>query len=269
MHRNISVNTLSLAPAGLAAHAEAAARLGARAISPDLAEVLDFGPERAVRALGDAGLEAAGLTHRAFGFATADETAEARERLFRTLDITARLGAGTIIMTTGGRGVLPWSEAAARFAEAIAPCAERAAVLGIALGIEPTSHLYADASIVHRLADVARVARMAGISAVIDTFACWVDADIEEAITDAGPICPLVQISDHVPGDRSLPCRAVPGDGAVPFARLVPAMVAAGIDGWYDLEIIGPRLASEGHEPGLRRAAAHIGALLELAGLPA
>ena len=113
------------------------------------------------------------------------------------------------------------------------------------------------------------VARRAGIALIIDIFACWFDSDIEQAIAAAGPLVPLVQISDYVYGDRGLPCRAVPGDGAIPFARLIPLMVGAGITGWYDLEIIGPRLLAEGAETGLRRAAAHIGGLLEAAGLPA
>lgn len=269
MHRNISINTLSLPAGDTAAHVEAVARLGARAISPDLSDILAFAPARAGQVIRDAGLAVATLTHRAFGFATPGEMAEQRERLMQTLDIAATLGAQSIIMTTGGRGGLTWSDAASRFAEAIAPCAERARVLGIALGIEQTSHLYADASITHRLTDGVAVAQLAGIAVIIDIFACWVDSDIETAIAAAGPLCPLVQISDHVPGDRALPCRAVPGDGAIPFERLIPAMVAAGIQGWYDLEIIGPRIAAEGHAAGLRRAASHIGALLELAGLPA
>ena len=269
MHRNISINTLSLPPGDIASHAEMVARLGARAISPDLVDIIAATPARAAQAITDAGLEVATLTHRAFGFATPDETREQRERLLQTLDIAAALGAQSIIMTTGGRGCLTWPEAAARFAEAIAPCADRARQLGIPLGIEQTSHLYADASITHRLADGLAVARQAGIAVMIDIFACWVDSDIDQAIAAAGPLCPLVQISDYVYGDRGLPCRAVPGDGAIPFARLIPAMVAAGIRGWYDLEIIGPRIAAEGHEAGLRRAAGHIGALLEQAGLPA
>lgn len=269
MHRHLSINTLSLPPGDTAAHVEAVARLGAGGISPDLTDILAFGPAPAARRIGDAGLQVATLTHRAFGFASPEEVREQRARLLQTLDIAATLGAQSIIMTTGGRGQHSWSEAAQRFAEAIAPCAERARELGIPLGIEQTSHLYADASITHRLADGVAVASQAGIGVIIDIFACWFDADIDAAIAAAGPLCPLVQISDYVHGDRALPCRAVPGDGAIPFAGLIPAMVAAGIRGWYDLEIIGPRLAAEGHEAGLRRAARHIGALLEQAGVPA
>ena len=170
-------------------------------------------------------------------------------------------------MTTGGRGPHTWTEASRRFAESIAPCAEAARAAGIGLGIEPTSHLYADASICHRLSDTVTVARQAGIAVMIDLFACWVDSDIEAALAEAAPISPMAQISDYVLGDRGLPCRAVPGDGVVPYERFIPILVAAGFTGWYDLEIIGPRLQAEGQEAGLQRAGAHIGRLLEQAGV--
>jgi sugar phosphate isomerase/epimerase len=267
MHRAISINTLCFAPAPLDAQAEAVARLGARGISPDLEQVLDLGMGKASAAIRDSGLQVATITHRAFAFASPQETAAARERLLRTLDIAAKLGAQNVIMTTGGRGTLAWAEAARRFAEAVTPCADAFRAAGIGLGIEPTSHLYADASIVHRLSDAVTVAKMAGIAVMIDLFACWVDADIEAALAEAAPISPLAQISDYVLGDRGLPCRAVPGDGAVPYERFIPIMANAGFTGWYDLEIIGPRLQAEGQEAGLKRAAAHIGGLLEQAGV--
>lgn len=263
MHPAISINTLCLPPDTLAAQVDRVARIGARGISPELEQVTGFGVRDSVRAIRDAGLEVATLTHRAFAYATPADAEAGRERLLRTIDIAGEIGAQTVIMTTGGRGTLAWTEAAERFAEAMAPCAEAARAAGLRLGIEPTSHLHSDVSIAHRLSDTVVLARKSGIGVMIDLFACWVDADIEEAIADAGPLTALVQVSDYVYGDRSLPCRAVPGDGAVPLTRLIPAIARAGFAGWYDLEIIGPRLLTEGVDAGLRRGAAHIGRILE------
>jgi sugar phosphate isomerase/epimerase len=263
MHPAISINTLCLAPASLATQADAVARLGARGISPDLDQVLALGVAQTGRAFRDAGLAVATLTHRAFAFATPQGMLAGRERLLRTIAIAGEIAAESVIMTTGGRGGLAWAEAAGRFAEAMAPCSEAARAAGVRLGIEPTSHLYADVSIAHRLADTVGLARAAGIGVMIDLFACWFDADIERAIADAGPLTALVQVSDYVYGDRGLPCRAVPGDGAVPLERLIPAIVREGFAGWFDLEIIGPRLQAEGEEAGLVRAADRTGAILE------
>jgi sugar phosphate isomerase/epimerase len=267
MHSHISINVLSLAPAAFDQQVEAVARIGARAMTSDIGQLGDVSSAQAARLIGDAGLQAAALTHRAFGFGDAAETQAARARLERSIDFANAIGAPAIVMTTGGRGALTWGEAAARFAEGIAPCAALAQKAGIKLGIEPTSHLYADASIAHRLSDCTAIARQANISVVIDLFACWTDSNIDEAITAAAPITSLVQVSDYVFGDRGLPCRAVPGDGAVPLERLVPSIVEAGFRGTFDLEIIGPRLEAEGAEIGLMRAADVIGRLLQMAGL--
>ncbi len=267
MHRSISINTLCYAPAPLGALAETTARLGARGIGPELEQVLDFGVGESARAIRDAGLAVATLTHRAFAFATPEEARAARERLHRTIAVAAEIGAQSIIMTTGGRGALGWNEAADAFAEAIAPCAEAAGQAGIPIGIEPTSHLYADVSIAHRLSDTVAIARRAGIAAMVDVFACWVDSDLDKALAAAAPIAGVAQISDYVYGDRGLPCRAVPGDGAIPLARIIAGLVRGGFAGWYDLEIIGPRLQAEGQEAGLRRAGDYIGNLLETSGI--
>jgi sugar phosphate isomerase/epimerase len=263
MHPSISINTLCLTPAPLGDLADRVARIGARGISPEVDQITTFGVGESARAIRAAGLEVATLTHRAFAFATPAEIEAARERLLQSIAIAGEIGAQTITMTTGGRGALTWSQAAERFAEAMAPCAEAARSAGIRLGIEPTSHLYSDVSIAHRLADTATLAQKSGIGVMIDLFACWVDADIDAAIADAAPLTALVQVSDYVYGDRGLPCRAVPGDGAVPLDRLIPAIARAGFKGWFDLEIIGPRLQAEGEEAGLWRAGDYIGKLLE------
>lgn len=265
MHPSISINTLCLPPGPLGSLAERVARIGAGGISPDLEQVIAFGVSKSARTIRDAGLAVATLTHRSFGFSTPAETEAARGRLLRSIEIAGEIGAQTVIMTTGGRGALTWPQAAEAFADAMAPCAEAARGAGIRLGIEPTSHLYSDVSIAHRLTDTTALARKAGIGVMIDLFACWVDADIDAAIADAVPLTALVQVSDYVYGDRGLPCRAVPGDGAVPLDRLIPAIARAGFTGWFDLEIIGRRLQAEGEDTGLRRAADYIGKLLEAA----
>lgn len=266
MHQAISINTLCLGAGSLDTHVAQVGRLGAAAIGLTLEEVDEFGPARAGQLLRDAGLTVATLTHRAFAYVTPEEAVAARARLDATIAVAETIGAQTITMTTGGRGDLRWSDAAARFVAEIAPCAERARQAGVILSPEPTSHLYSDVSILHRLADTVALSRAAGIGAGIDIFACWTDADIEDAIADAGPIIALVQVSDYVFGDRGLPCRAVLGDGAVPLRQLIPLIVETGFRGFFDIEVIGPRLDAEGPEAGLRRGAAHLTEILQAAG---
>jgi sugar phosphate isomerase/epimerase len=185
----------------------------------------------------------AGITHPPFGFADNSEAEKQRTRLLKSIDMAHAVGATAIYMTTGGRGRLSWIDAAARFCEEIRPCVEAAASAGVALGIEPTSHLYADVSLVHRLPDVVALARQAKLSVGLDFFSCWVDADLEEARIAAGPLCLFVQVSDYVLGDRGLPCRAIPGDGVVPIDQIVSGILATGYRGPFDLEVMGSHLS--------------------------
>ena len=262
MHPAISINTLCLEPAAFEVHVDQVARLGASAISATLEEVAAVGQTRARRLLVDAGLKAATFTHRAFAYARPEDVRPAQARLNTSLALAQDIGATSVTLTTGGREHLDWPAASARFAAAIAPCAEIARAVGVKLSIEPTSHLYADVSIAHRLADTVSLARNAGIHLGIDLFACWFDADIDEAIVAAAPLCAVVQVSDYVAGDRGLPCRAVPGDGVVPLDRLIPSIIAAGFDGYFDLEIIGPRIIAEGPLKAVARAGAQLDRLL-------
>lgn len=263
MTPTISINTLCLPPAPFAELVERVAWLGAQAIFPDLQNLAGVTPAQASRTLRDAGLRAAAMTHRAFDFASPERAAAARGRLYASIDLAQAIGAPALCLTTGGRGDLDWTTAAGRFAEEIAPCVERARSAGIALGVEPTSPLYADVSIVHRLSDLVTLARASGVSIGIDLFACWTDSDIEQAIAQAGPLTAFIQVSDYVLGDRGLPCRAVPGDGAAQLERLVAAILAGGFRGPFDIEVIGPRLAAEGEDAGLRRAIANLQGMID------
>jgi sugar phosphate isomerase/epimerase len=76
----------------------------------------------------------------------------------------------------------------------------------------------------------------------------------------------VIQVSDYVYGDRALPSRAVPGDGAIPLQRLLEWALAAGYKGAFDLELIGPRIDREGHLPATRRAAEEVGKVLQSLG---
>lgn len=261
-HPAISINALCLGPAPFDQQVEQVIRLGASAISPTLDNVADYGPAASKRVLHDSNLAVATLTHRAFGYCTNVERDAARDRLSHTIDVAHGLSAPTITFTTGGRGNLTWPEAADRFAEGIAPCAERARLAGVKLALEPTSHLYADASIAHRLTDTITLIRAAGIHLGIDVFACWFDSDIDAAIASAGSDIALVQVSDYVAGDRALPCRAVPGDGMARLDRLIPLIHAAGFRGYYDIEIFGPRIDDEGRAAALARAIASLADLI-------
>lgn len=183
-----------------------------------------------------------------------EAVAAARARLLELIGKAERAKARSIYMLTGSRGPLSWEQAADSFCEAIAPCVERAKNAGIALAIENAPAVYADLHIAHTLQDTLALAEMADIGVCIELFACWAEANLPQLFERAMPRCCLVQVSDYIYGDRTLPARAVPGDGAIPLRQIIQALMNAGYRGAFDLELVGPRIDSEGHFAAAQRA---------------
>jgi sugar phosphate isomerase/epimerase len=189
-----------------------------------------------------------------------------RAQLSQLIDVAKQIDARSIYLLTGGHGSLSWEQAAEAFCTAVAPCAVQAKAAGIALLIEPASVLHADLHIAHSLRDTLALAEMADLGVCIDFFACWTEAGLRDTIERAVPRCEIVQVSDYVYGDRSLPSRAVPGDGVIPLQRLLEWVLSAGYNGAFDLELLGPRIDKEGRVPAVARAASELGKLLHTLG---
>jgi sugar phosphate isomerase/epimerase len=188
----------------------------------------------------------------------------AQDRLRACLDAARGIGAATVYTTTGPAPRLSWDDAAARFADAIAPVAARAASLGITLAVENTMSLRADLGFVHRLSDAADLAERSGIAVVADLYAAWNERGLQQALRASLPRLAHVQVADFVLGTLATPDRAVPGDGDIPIGRQLRWLREAGYQGMLELELLGPRIDAEGVVAACLRGAA---ALERLAGL--
>jgi len=186
----------------------------------------------------------------------------ARRALSTVIDAAARVGAHTVYLLTGGRGRLTWVQAAERFCDMIAEPVARAKTAGVALAVENASSLYADIHLAHTLRDTVTLAEMAGLSVCIDLFHCWAEGDFDTMVQRALPRTALIQLSDYVLGDRALPGRAVPGDGAIPIEAFLAQVLAGGYAHGFDLELIGPRIDDEGRYESARRACDVVGTML-------
>jgi sugar phosphate isomerase/epimerase len=242
--------------------------LGARQVVLNSAGLLaDGGFDAARRALGTTGPRVEAINH---AFATypdlEHDRGDATTNLLRLLDMAAELGARSVYLLTGGRGSLSWEGAADRFVELVSTALDAARDRDIGLLVENAPSLYADIHIGHSLADTLTLAERAGLGVCVELQFCWADAGIDELLRRAAPRCGLVQVSDYVPGDRSLPARAVPGDGAVPLTDLVSTLLAAGYPGVFDIELLGPRIEAEGHLAATRRAVERMEAILAATG---
>jgi sugar phosphate isomerase/epimerase len=214
-------------------------------------------------ALANGGLRVATVNHVFASFPDLERDAGgAAQGLMRAIDIAAELGGRAIYLLTGGRGSLDWEQAAARFAELIAPCRKAAEAGGIRLLVENANMFNADIHIAHTLADVTRLAEIAGVGACLDIHGFWFESGLKEGLRRALPRTGLVQVSDYVLGDQRTPCRAVPGDGVIPHERIIGDILDGGYEGLFDLELVGPRIQNEGAQAASARAADYLSELL-------
>jgi sugar phosphate isomerase/epimerase len=88
------------------------------------------------------------------------------------------------------------------------------------------------------------------------------EAGLKTLLRQAIPMTALVQVSDYVLGDRTAPCRAVPGDGVIPLDRILGDVLEAGYQGIFDIELVGPRIAAEGARAATERGAQRVSEIL-------
>lgn len=268
MHPRLSINQVCFMSETTVEFVEHARALGAANVVLLSGSLLPDGALDATRRLlGEEGPSVEAIHHRfgVFPDLQHDEGAAA-DTLMRVLAIGEALGARSIYMTTGGRGGLDWEGAAQRFADLVAPAAAAANGRGLNLLVETTSPFYVDRHIAHTLADTISLVERADIGICLELFYIWTEADLAGQFSRAMPRCKLVQVSDYVLGDHMMPCRAVPGDGAIPLRKILGDVLEAGYTGLFDIEIIGPRIDAEGHLVATRRAIEHVGSILRACG---
>ena len=271
MHEKISIDTLCFPGASFRDFAGIWRELGARRVSLVSTLLEHEGVSAAQAALGTGDYKVETIPHPFLGYGQHLEPREEtwqvpRAKLSRLIEDAKSLGARSIYLMTGGHGSLSWEEAAECFSTAVAPCLAQAKAAGIPLMIENATPLYAHTHIAHTLRDTVTLAEIAGVGVCIDFFACWAEAGLRDTIKRAVPRCDIVQVCDYVYGDRSLPARAVPGDGAIPLKRIIDWILDSGYLGAFDLELIGPRIDNEGHLAATRRAAEKLGEILQSLG---
>lgn len=264
MHPRLSLHQVGFLSESVAAFVRFCRGLGADYMT--LASPLLLGPAapgETRAALAEGGPRATTLAH-AFALQPdlEQDTGGAAALLTATIEAAADYGTSHIYMVTGGRGGLDWEDAAARFAALIAPCRDLAGARGVALSVETANLLNADIHIAHTLDDTIRLAELAGIGVTIDLGACWFEGDLAGKFRRALPLTRLVQVSDYVLGDRTTPCRAVPGDGVVPLERILGQLLDMGYEGLFDLELSGPRIEAEGHRSTFQRGAETLSEML-------
>ena len=197
-----------------------------------------------------------------FQLAAPEQWDAQRERLVRVLDAAVAFGAGCLVFTTGPATPLTWEEAADALEQAIRPVLAESRARSVAFAIEHTNSLRVDVGFVHTLRDVVDLARRLDTGVCMEVNACWAERDLIGTIRAGIDRIALVQVSDFRVGTLSTPNRLVPGDGDIPLRRIVSALLDAGYEGAFDVELVGPLIDDEGYDRAVPRAIAAVNALL-------
>jgi len=218
---------------------------------------------RATQQIRDAGLRVSDIVE--LGWWSLDEPSAwgpQRDRLFAAVEAAVATGAPTLVLTSGPAGRLGWDDALRALDSALAPVRERAAEGGVALALEHTGPLRLDLSFVTTLRDGVDAARALDVGVCVEVNSCFAERDLEATLRGAAELLRHVQVSDFVIGSLCTPDRAVPGDGDIPLGPILAWLDAADYPGPFELELVGPRIESEGYDGSIRRGIAYLDELL-------
>ncbi|MDQ1532537.1 MAG: hypothetical protein QOF28_298 [Actinomycetota bacterium] len=236
---------------------------GIDTVGVSVAKLEAFGWDEGTARVADAGMRVANLIGLGpFVLTQPSQWEQQRERLVRALRAGHVLGAECVVFTTGPAGPLPWDEAADALESALAPVLVEAQTLGIPFAVEHTNSLRVDVGFVHSLRDVVDLARRLGTGVCMEVNACWAERGLAQTIAASTDVIRLVQVSDFAIGTLSTPDRLVPGDGDIPLERILGQVLASGYAGVFDLELIGPKIETEGYAAAVPRAVDALGSML-------
>jgi sugar phosphate isomerase/epimerase len=221
----------------------------------------------AARRIADAGLRVSNIVELGW-WDLRDESTWARQqdRLVAAVDAAAVVG-GCLVLTTGPAHPMEWDDAVAALDAAVTPVRDHARERAVPLTVEPTSQLRLDLSFCTTVRDGVDLARALGIGLCVECNSSFAERDLLGTLAGATDVLAHVQVSDFVIGSLSTPDRAVPGDGDIPLARLLPAIQALGYAGAYELEMVGPRIEAEGYASAIERGIATLGSILAPTGV--
>jgi len=269
MHRRISVSAMCTATWTLEEDVVFWGTAGITNVGVSLRKLEQAGVDAGAGRIAGAGLRVTNLLGLGFDLVDRGRWPAHQARLISAIDAGRVMGAECLVLTTGAAHSMTWEEGADALTEAVAPVSAAADAAGVPFAIEHTNSLRVDVGFVHTLRDVVELARRLNVGVVMECNACWAERDLSTTIREgvSAGIIRLVQVSDFVIGTLRTPDRAVPGDGDVPLQRLLGQLLDAGYGGVFDLEVIGPRIESEGYRSAVPRSIEALAAILERLGL--
>jgi sugar phosphate isomerase/epimerase len=224
-------------------------------------KISDFGEEKAIELLSEAGLPVSNLLW-AGGFTGSDGHTfrESIAEAVETIRLADALKAGCLIVYSGGRAGHTHNHARRLLTDALKELAPLAEELQVTLAIEPMHAACAsECTFLTSLADVLPLLEAVGsprLQLAFDVYHFGADrASLDLLPRFAGRIA-IVHLGDgKTPIDQEQN-RTRLGDGDIPLSEVVAALKATGYDGDFDVELIGQEIEATDYRDLLRHSKA-------------
>lgn len=137
----------------------------------------------------------------------------------------------------------------------------------VRFGIEHNSISTRCNGFINTLVDAVDLSKETGTGICVELQNCWYERHLPRVFRENVDRFLLVQFSDFVVGEPLLYNRAVPGDGDIPLEWLIKSVLDAGYNGYFDLEILGPRIEKESYEAAIKRGIEWLSERLQIWGV--
>jgi sugar phosphate isomerase/epimerase len=245
------------------------AAIGAGAIGVWRQKLADFGEERGAELIADSGLAVSSLQW-AGGFTGSDgRTHDESIRDGRQAILSAEaLCAGCLIVHSGARGAHTLNHARRLFRQALDKLLPLAEERGVTLAVEPMhGDCGAEWTFLHCLDETTELVAAydsPSLRIALDTYHWGHEPSLLARCGELASRLALVQLGDGRQPPRGEPNRCRLGSGAVPLRDLVNGLVAAGYDGYFEVELMGEEIEASNYrdrlEESVRAFAEWIGA---------
>jgi sugar phosphate isomerase/epimerase len=251
----LSFNQLTAPDLPLPTAAAAARGCGFRGFGVLPATVARLGTDRVRSVLDGAGLRPTSVC-AALGL-TGSTSSARRERMAaaeRCLEYAAELGVPLVVVVGGPDPDVTRRDAWNQVRGALEVLLDRAAQSGVRVLVEPLHPVLIDQSVATSVTDaLALVDKHPPAGIVVDAWHVWWDSRLQDCLREAVGRVGIVHLSDWAAGSYEGPDRVLPGDGVADLSSICTDLLAAGFDGWWEVEIISEALWA-GDQTALVRA---------------
>jgi sugar phosphate isomerase/epimerase len=229
-------------------------RTGIGALAVWRPKLVDFGEERSLELIRDAGLRVSSLNWAggftgSHGYSFLEAVRDTREAIVTA----AELGAGVLTLVSGARGGHIVSHAQRLLMLGLEETLDFAAEHGVVLALQPMHWSFRNEwTFLHSLDETLKLLALFEhpyLKMALGTYHLGEQPDLLERLPEAVPYLASVQLSDWDGTPRTDQDHCLPGDGCLPLSEIIAVLEESGYQGDYEIDVWSPRVWRMDPEP--------------------